>query len=108
MEEVQRHISSELCKIVMSLKLRGNIYKSCVKNGLCYGAECWALQKKDERKLLATEMKMLRMICGKIIRDGKSSKTIHEMTVVEKIREFLQSSDCYGSGTLKGLMIKVL
>ena len=47
------------------------------------GALCQALKIK---KLQTTEMKMLRMICGKALRDGISNETIHEMTDVKKIK----------------------
>jgi hypothetical protein len=29
-----------------------------------YGPECWAMKKKDERKLHIAEMIMLRWMCG--------------------------------------------
>ena len=35
-------------------------------------------------------MRMLRMICGKALRDDISSEKIREMTGVEKIEEFLR------------------
>ena len=35
-------------------------------------------------------MKMLHIIYGKTLRDGKSNKIIREMTSVEKIEEFLR------------------
>ena len=66
------------------------MFKSCVRSGLCNGAECWVLKKKDTRKLQTTEMRMLRMIRGKTLRDGISNKRIREMAGVEKIEEFLR------------------
>ena len=33
---------------------------------------------------------MLRMICGKTLREGINNETIHDMTGVEKIEEFLR------------------
>ena len=38
------------------------MYRSYVTKPLCYDAECWALRKENERKLLTTEMRMLRMM----------------------------------------------
>ena len=45
--------------------------------------ECWALKVKDERKLKTTEMRMLRMICGKTLIDETNNEKICEMTGVE-------------------------
>ena len=58
------------------------MYKNCLRIASCNGAKCWAL-KKGERKLPTTEM-----ICGKILKNGISTKTICEMTSVEKTEEF--------------------
>ena len=44
------------------------MFKGCVRSAFCYGAECWAL-RKDERQLQITEMRMLRKMCGKILRE---------------------------------------
>ena len=60
MEEF-KNISSVLRKTVLSLKLRGSTYNGSVKSVFCYGAECWALKKTNERKLQTTEMRMLCM-----------------------------------------------
>ena len=53
-----------VCKRVVSLKMRQSFYKS-EKSALCYTAEFYALQKEDERKLLASGITMQLMICGK-------------------------------------------
>ena len=82
--------ASVLCKIVVSLKLRGSMYKGCIRSVLCYGAECWALRKEDERKLQTIEMRMLSMMCGNRLRDNNSNEIIREITGVEKIEDFLR------------------
>ena len=79
-----------LCKRVVSLKLRGSLYKSCVSSVLCYGADCWTLKTEDERNMQITAMRMLCVICGKTLRDSISNETICEMIGVEKIQEFLR------------------
>ena len=88
MEKSFKYKASALCNRAMSLKLKKRMYKSCVRNALCYGAECWAL-KKDERKFQTTEMRMLRMMCGRTLRESISNQTTCDMTGVEKIEEFI-------------------
>ena len=88
--EKLNNTASALYKKVASLILRRSLYKSCVRSALCYGTECWALNKKDIRKLQTTEMRMLRLIYKKTLKDGISNKAIRNMTGVEKIEEFLK------------------
>ena len=42
----------------------GEVYRTGVRPALMYGADTWALKKAQEKKLEATEMRMLRWICG--------------------------------------------
>ena len=72
------------------MKVRGTLYKSYVRNALTYVAECWALKMEDERRLKTTEMRMLRMICGKTLKDKMNNEKIHEMTGVVRLEEFLR------------------
>ena len=61
-----------------------------MRNALTYGAECWALKMEDERRLKTTEMRMLRMICGKTLKDKMNNEKIREMTGVVRLEEFLK------------------
>ena len=79
-----KDVFSVLCRKSLSLKFRGILYKSCIRSALCYGAECWALKADDERRLKTTEMRMLRMICGKTLKDKISNEKIQEMSGVLK------------------------
>ena len=63
------YIASVLRKRVVSLKLRGSLYKGCVRSTLSSVG-----LKRKKRKLQTTEMKMLRMVCGKPLRDGISNE----------------------------------
>jgi hypothetical protein len=86
-----KEVAKVLCMRGLSLKLKGVLYKSCVRSVMSYGAECWAIKVDDVRKMETTEMRMLRMMCGKTLRDRVRSEGIREMTGVEKIEEFLRS-----------------
>ena len=74
----------------MSLKIRGALYKSYVRSALTYGGECWALRIEDERRLVTTEMRMLRLICGKTLKDKITNEKVYEITSVDEMKEFLQ------------------
>ena len=45
---------------------------------------------EDERRLKTTEMRMLRMICGKTLKDKMNNEKIREMTGVVILEEFLR------------------
>ena len=64
-----KKVSNVVCERSISSKVRGNLYKSYVRRALTYVAECKALKMEDKRKLKTTEMRMLRMIRGKTLKD---------------------------------------
>ena len=87
-----KEVSNVICGRSIPLKVRGTIYKSYVKNALTYGAECWALKMENERRLKTTEMRMLRMICGKTLKDKMNNEKIREKTGVVILEEFLRET----------------
>ena len=48
----------------VSLSLKIRIMSAVVIPTTLYGAECWVLKRREEKRLLAFEMKCLRRICG--------------------------------------------
>ena len=54
-----------MCDRNITTKLKDKVYKTAIKPAMVYGAECWAVRKKEERKLHTTEMRMLRWARGK-------------------------------------------
>jgi len=70
--------------------MKGIMYKKYVRSALSYGAECWAMKVEDVRRIKSTEMRMLRMISGKTVRDKERNKEIRERTEVESINEHLR------------------
>ena len=83
-----KEVSNVTCGRSISLKVRGTLHKSYVRNALTYGAEFWTLNMEDERRLKTTEMRMLRMICGKTWKDKMNNEKICEMTGVVRLEEF--------------------
>ncbi len=54
-----------MCDRNIPTKLKDKVYKTAIKPAIMYGAECWAVRKKEERKVHTTEMRMLRWARGK-------------------------------------------
>ena len=64
--------------------------KTAIKPVMMYGAECWAVRKKEERKLHTTEMRMLRWARGKTrldhVRNVDIWKEAHMYPMAELLR----------------------
>ena len=67
----------------VSRKLKVRLFRAIVIPTVLYGAECWVLKKREERKLAAFEMKCLRRICGVRWEDRLTNSRVREMADVE-------------------------
>jgi len=57
-------LSQVLFGRVLSLELKGRLYKCCIRSVISYGSECWAMKKVGTSRTQAAEMKMIRMMRG--------------------------------------------
>ena len=80
-----------MCDRNIPTKLKDKVYKTAIKPAMVYGAECWAVRKKEERKLHTTEMRMLRWARGKTrldhVRNVDIWKEAHMYPMAEFLRE---------------------
>ena len=53
------------------MKMKGKVYKACVRTAMTYGSEAWVVRKEDEGVLQCAERAMVRMMCGVKVRDRK-------------------------------------
>ena len=60
------------------LKMKGKVYKSCVRSAMLYGSEAWCLREK-EMAILITERAMIRAMCGMKLLDGRNSDELMDM-----------------------------
>ena len=58
-----RELGRILCTRGVSLRMKGVVYKTCVRSVLTYGAETWAIKAGVFQWLQATKRRMLTMIC---------------------------------------------
>ena len=73
----------------MPLKLKIKVYKLVVRPIFLYGAETWALRKKEEGVLDRTEMRMVRWIAGISLMGRRKSQDIRMCGIcnIKKERE---------------------
>ena len=53
-----------LCDTKMPIRLKGKIYKTMIRPVMLYGAEAWAMTRREDEILERAEMKMLRWMLG--------------------------------------------
>ena len=68
----------------MGMRLKAKVYRLVVQPVLTYGAECWALNKRDEKRLEVTEMNMLRRMLGVTRRDKLRNEEVRERTGMQE------------------------
>ena len=57
-----------------SLKMKGKIYKSCVRSALLHGSKAWCLREKERAILRSTKRAMIRAMCGVKLLDRRKSE----------------------------------
>ena len=71
-----------MCDRRMPVKLKGNVYKTVIRQAMLYGAETWATMKRQEKRIEVTEMRMLRWMCGVTRKDKIRNEHIRGTTRV--------------------------
>ena len=74
----------------MSLRMKGVVYKACVRSVSTYGAETWAMKAGVFQRLRATERRILRMICRVTLKDMVESTVIALRVGVGELEEHLR------------------
>ena len=67
-----------------SLKMKGKIYKSCVRSAMLYGSEAWCLREKEMAILRRTERAMIRAMCGVKLLDRRNSEELMDMLGIKE------------------------
>ena len=80
-----------MCDRRVPARVKGKLYKTCVRLALVNGMEKVAVTKKQEKRMEMAEMKMLRFSIGKTrldrIRDKKVRKELGVAEMRRKLRE---------------------
>ena len=85
-----RELGGMLCTRGASLRMKGVVYKACVRSVLTYEAETWVMKAWIFQRLRATERRMLRMICGVTLKDMIESTVIASRLGVGNLEEQLR------------------
>ena len=87
-----KRVSRILCDRRISLRVKGEVYKTVVRPAMMYGSETWAVKKAQEKKLDVAEMRMLRWMSGVTKLDRIRNERIRGTTKVGEIAKKVQES----------------
>ena len=73
-----------LCGKKFPLKIKGIVYKSCVRSAILYGSETWSLGQYEIGIFQRTERAMERNMCAVKLMDEKSRKDLMQMLDLKK------------------------
>ena len=62
-----------------SLRMKGMVYRSCVRSAMLYGSETWCLRESETAILRRTERAMVRSMCVVKLADRKKMEDLMEM-----------------------------
>jgi len=84
-----REFSPILTARRVSLKLKEDVYQTCVQSVFVYGIETWAMKAEDMQRLERTERMMIRWMCGVRLSDRirKASAELLSRLDIESVSE---------------------
>ena len=61
------------------LRMKGKIYRCCVRSAILYGSETWCLKEKEKAILKRTERAIVRAMCDQKVVDRKTTEEQMDM-----------------------------
>ena len=61
------------------LKMKGKVYRCCVRSAILYGSETWCPKENEKAILRRTERAMVRAMCGQKVADRKTTEEQMDM-----------------------------
>ena len=71
----------------LPLKMKGKVYRCCVRSAILYGSETWCQKENEKAILRRTERAMVRAMCGQKVVDRKTTK--EQMDMFQSLLKFL-------------------
>lgn len=76
----------------VSLKVRGELYATCVRSVMLHGSETWPVKTEDSQRLHRNEMSMIRWMCGVTLKDRFSSEELRARLGIKSILDIMRRS----------------
>ena len=66
------------------MRIKGKIYKACVRTATVYGSETWNMKTVEEGILRRIDRAMIQKLCGVKIPDRKNTSELMERLALEE------------------------
>ena len=86
-----KDVCGVMCDRKMPVELKDKFFKTIIRPAMTNASECWAVKKKDENKLNAAEMRMLRWARGKTKLDHIRNEYIRKEAHVKPVETVLEN-----------------
>ena len=96
-----KELSAFLTSKAPALSVKGKVYAACVRQRMIYGSETWAMRSEQEQRLSRAEMKMVRWMSGRSLRERKSNEELRRAMGIEPTQRSSREADYVGSGILR-------
>jgi len=71
----------------VSVGLKGKVYRMVVRPAILHGSECWPIKKTQVQRLMVTDMRMSRWMCGYMRMDRIRNEVIRNLVKVPPIED---------------------
>ena len=74
-------------------KIKGKVYRCCVRSAILYGSETWCLKENEKAILRRTERTMVRALCDQKVVDKKTTKEQMDMLGLKETIDWLATAN---------------
>ena len=85
-----RELSGVLCGRGVSNRLKGILYKTCVRTAMTYGSETWAAKAEDLKRMTTADMRMVRLMAGVRMKDRRRNDDVLAMMSLDSVADCLE------------------
>ena len=75
------------------LKMKGRVYRCCVRSAMLHGSETWLLKENEKAILKRTEKAMVRAMCGQKVVDRKTTEEQMDMLGLKETTDRLATAN---------------
>ena len=77
-----------ICQLI--LKLKGKLYMTSVRSAMVHESKMWATTAEQSGRLECTEMRMVRWMCGVLLREGAPSAALRNRMGIESVSDAMK------------------
>ena len=78
------------------LRMKGKVYRCCVRSAILYGRETWCLKENEKAILRRTKRAMVRAMCGQKVVDRKTTGEQMDMLGLKETIDQLATANGVG------------